>query len=219
MAHVKFSLIGASAALLALGACSTPPAGTPAVQDSQRVQNGAIIGGLLGATVGVLTSDDDILPTVLATAAAGAAVGGVIGHELDKQEAELRNSLDSDIGVVNAGDRLILTFPNDLTFATDSAALSPAIRGDLSTVAGSLQSYPGSSVRITGHTDSDGSAAHNQGLSERRAQAVADSIASGGVPYSRMAIVGAGENAPIASNLTPEGKAQNRRVEIEIIPQ
>ncbi len=219
MAHVKFSILGASAALVVLGACTPPPEGTPALQDSRRVQNGAVIGGLLGATVGVLTSDDDVLPTVLATAAAGAAVGGVIGHELDKQEAELRNSLDSDIGIVNAGDRLILTFPNDLTFATNSAALSPAIRGDLSTVANSLQSYPGSNVHITGHADSDGSAEYNQGLSERRAQAVANSIASGGVPYTRMSIVGVGESAPIASNLTTEGKAQNRRVEIEIIPQ
>lgn len=218
MADSKFHILGATVGLALLGACTTTTGQAPL--ESERVQNGALIGGLIGAGVGALTADDDVLPTVIATGAAGALLGGVIGNELDKQEAELRQELDnSAITIVNAGDRLIVTFPNDLTFATASAAITPLMRSDLATVADSLQRYPGSIVRVIGHTDSDGSADYNQGLSERRANAVADAIQAGGVPYSRLAVVGRGENDPVASNLTPEGKARNRRVEIEIIPQ
>ena len=150
----------------------------------------------------------------------GATAGSVIGNQLDAQERELRQSLANDsITIVNTGDRLILSFPNDLTFATDSAAISPAVQADLRQVAGSLVRYPNSTVQVIGHTDSDGDASYNQGLSERRANAVADQIQAGGVPYHRLRIIGLGEEQPVASNLTPEGKARNRRVEVVIIPQ
>ena len=73
-------------------------------------------------------------------------------------------------------------------------------------------------MQVVGHTDSDGEAAYNIGLSERRANAVADVLQSDGVPYNRLRTIGRGEEQPIATNLTPEGKAQNRRVEVVIIP-
>ena len=218
MAFTKTPFLGVAAVLGLLSACTDPGSYQPL--QSERVQNGAVIGGLIGAGVGALTADDDVLPTVLATGAVGALIGGVIGNELDKQAAELRQEIDNQsVTIVNAGDRLIVTFPNDITFATDSAVVAPALRSDLAAVSGSLQRYPGSIVRVIGHTDSDGDADYNQALSERRANAVADVIQAGGVPYNRLAIIGRGENDPVASNLTPDGKAQNRRVEVEIIPQ
>ncbi len=158
-------------------------------------------------------------PAVVAGAAAGALLGGVIGSQLDKQEAELRQNLSSSrITIVNTGDRLIVSLPNDLTFATDSAAISPAVTADLRQVSQSLVRYPDSTVQVVGHTDSDGEAAYNQALSERRANTVADQVQAGGVPYNRLRTLGRGEGQPVASNLTPEGKAQNRRVEIIIVP-
>ncbi len=219
MSFAKLPVIGALTAAVALSACNDPASyGAPG--GINRSQNGAIIGGLIGAGIGAATSDDDKAETIIGTAAAGALVGGLLGRELDKQAAELRQNLDNDsITVVNTGDRLVVSLPNDLTFATDSAAVSSAVRGDLRKVAGSLQRYPGSIVQVIGHTDSDGAAAYNYSLSERRANAVADEIAAGGVSYNRMRIIGRGEDQPVASNLTPEGKARNRRVEIVIIPQ
>lgn len=219
MSFAKLPVIGVLTAAVALSACNDPASyGAPG--GINRSQNGAIIGGLIGAGIGAATSDDDKAATIAGSAAIGALAGGLIGRELDKQEAELRQSLDNDaISIVNTGDKLIVSLPNDLTFATDSAAISSIVRGDLRKVAGSLQRYPGSVVQVIGHTDSDGAAAYNYGLSERRANAVADEMAAGGVSYGRMRIIGRGEDAPVASNLTPEGKARNRRVEIVIIPQ
>lgn len=81
-----------------------------------------------------------------------------------------------------------------------------------------LVNYPNSNVQIIGHTDSDGDATYNQGLSERRANAVADILQANGVSYNRIRTIGQGENNPVASNLTPEGKSQNRRVEIVVVP-
>ena len=134
--------------------------------------------------------DDDLDPAVL-----GAALGGEVG-----------------------GDRLIVTMPQDILFAVDSATVNSSLRGDLLTVANSLREYPRSRVQVVGHTDNTGSAAYNQGLSERRANSVADVLTSGGVSYDRIQAFGRGEDQPVASNLTTEGRAQNRRVEIVILP-
>ncbi|NIZ15743.1 OmpA family protein [Phaeobacter sp. HF9A] len=214
----KLPAVAALSAVVALAACTDP-----SVYDGDtgrsRTGDGAVIGGLVGAGLGALVGDGDAGAAV-GGAAVGALVGGAIGYDLDKQAKELRQSIDnSAITVVNTGDRLVVSLPNDLTFATDSSAISPAVRADLRQVAGSLQRYPGSVVQVIGHTDSDGAASYNYALSERRANAVADEIAAGGVSYSRMRIIGRGEDQPVASNLTPEGKARNRRVEIVIIPQ
>ncbi len=176
-------------------------------------------GGVIGAGVGAIANDSNPGLGALAGAAIGAAGGGLIGNQLDQQAAELRQQLANDgITVVNAGDRLIVTVPNDITFDTDSATVRPALRADLVRVGQNLVNYPNSNVQIIGHTDSDGDAGYNQVLSERRANAVADILQANGVSYARIATIGRGENQPIASNLTPEGKAQNRRVEIVVVP-
>ncbi|SCZ69510.1 OmpA family protein [Epibacterium ulvae] len=215
MAISKITMVAALVGALGLSACTDPSQLNSG--GTSKTENGALIGGLIGAGVGALASDS--AGGVIGTAAAGALVGGLIGNELEKQEAELRQTLANDqISIVNTGDRLIVTLPNDLTFATDSAQVSPAARGDLLKVADSLVRYPNSLVRVIGHADSDGEALHNLNLSNRRANAVADLIQAGGVPFNRINTVGRGEDEPIASNLTPEGKARNRRVEIIVIP-
>jgi len=113
---------------------------------------------------------------------------------------------------------LIVTLPQDILFATDSFAVRSDLRRDLNTVASNLQAYPDSTIQIVGHTDSDGDAAYNQQLSERRANSVADVLLDAGIPFSRIQTFGRGESQPLASNLDPAGKSENRRVEIVILP-
>ena len=154
----------------------------------------------------------------LAGGAIGAGGGAIIGNQLDRQEAELRQQLNNNVDIVNTGDRLIVTLPQDILFATDSAELSGSLVGDLRTVASSLNQYPGSVVQVVGHTDNVGDAGYNYDLSERRARSVAGVLISSGVSSSRIQTFGRGEDQPKASNLTPEGRQQNRRVEIVILP-
>lgn len=206
--------------VLVLSACTDPARLGVPDDPNQNTKQGAVIGGIVGAGVGALANSSDPGLGALAGAAVGAAAGGLIGNQLDKQAAELRQQLANDgITVTNTGDRLIVSVPNDITFDTDSAAVRSGLRSDLDKVAQNLLRYPDSSVQIIGHTDSDGDAGYNQGLSERRANAVADILQSGGVTYDRIVTIGRGEEEPIASNLTAEGKAQNRRVEIVVIPR
>ena len=111
-----------------------------------------------------------------------------------------------------------MSLPQDLLFATDSFSVRPDLQNDLYTVAGNLQNYPASTIQVIGHTDSDGDAVYNQQLSERRAGSVAGILMNAGVTPSRLQTIGRGESQPVASNLNETGKAQNRRVEIVILP-
>lgn len=201
--------------LLLATACTDPNA--VGGEDRQKTRQGALIGGLIGAGAGALASDDRAKGALIG-GAIGAAGGAVVGNALDRQEAELRQQLDSDVGITNTGDRLIVTMPQDILFAVDSFDIRPGLRQDLFSVADSLQRYPDTRVQVIGHTDSDGAASYNQRLSERRADSVANVLLSGGVRSSRINAFGRGEEQPVASNLTPTGKAQNRRVEIVIVP-
>lgn len=205
-------------ALLALTACVDP-----AYQqggERERTRTGALIGGALGAAVGVANADEKSgrLRGAMLGGAIGAGVGAGVGALLDRQAQELRGSLDSDIGVINTGDELIVRMPQDILFAVDSAQVQPALRRDLFALADSLQRYPDTTVTIVGHTDNTGSAAYNQDLSERRARSVGRVLANAGVEGFRLRTIGAGENNPIASNQTAAGRAQNRRVDITIRP-
>ncbi len=216
-APVALTLCGA----LVLSACSpTNPANLDGSTDpNKNTKTGAIIGGLVGAGIGAVTGGGNRTAAVLGGAALGAAGGAAIGNNLDQQEAELRQQLTNQgITITNTGDRLVVTFPNDITFDTDSFAIKPDLMPQLQTVAGVLTRYPNTRVQVVGHTDSDGSATYNLGLSQQRANAVADVLQAGGVGFERLSVIGQGEANPIASNLTPEGKAQNRRVEIVVIP-
>ncbi|WP_299138909.1 OmpA family protein [uncultured Tateyamaria sp.] len=216
---LKSPLIFSVGAIAALSACTDPAAlgtvGPNGEPINQKRNTGAAIGAASGALIGAVAGDRN---TALAGAVVGGLVGGAIGYDLDQQEAELRRDLNSNVTITNTGDRLIVSFPEAILFATGSFAVRPGLQADMGDLAGSLQRYPNSTVQIVGHTDSDGDAAFNQQLSERRANAVADVLMGQGVPFGRIQTFGRGESQPIATNLTPEGKAQNRRVEIVILP-
>jgi outer membrane protein OmpA-like peptidoglycan-associated protein len=204
------------AALMALAACDPYPAGDP---DQQRARTGILTGALIGGVLGATKeSGSDRLGNAVAGAAIGAVAGGAIGTLLDRQANELRGQVGNNVQIVNTGSELRVVMPQDILFATDSATLQPTLINDLRAVAQSLQRYPNSTVQVIGHTDNVGAASYNQDLSQRRAGAVASVLRDYGVPGGRIVSVGRGEDQPVASNLTPEGRAQNRRVEIIIRP-
>jgi outer membrane protein OmpA-like peptidoglycan-associated protein len=208
--------------LLALTACSTN-APTRIDDPNYRMQNGAVTGAVIGGLIGATTRGGDANAN-LRSAAVGAAIGGlggaVVGSVMDQQAADLRNSLGNpNVTVTNMGSYLMVNLPDDVLFATGSADVNTALRREISSIAANLMSYPNSSIKVLGHTDNVGTAALNMDLSQRRAQSVADILAGSGVPAFRLTTVGMGEDSPVASNLTPEGRAQNRRVEIIITPR
>jgi outer membrane protein OmpA-like peptidoglycan-associated protein len=203
------------ASAIGLTACTTGPAPS---NGQTRAVNGAVVGGMLGAFLGSTSKDDRLKNTVIG-GVFGSAVSAAIGATLDKQAADLRQSIgNSNISVTNAGDRLIVNMQQDVLFATGSAALRPDLTSDLRAVARNLMDYPASRIEVIGHTDNVGNAALNQDLSQRRAASVANVLVNNGVPAGRVATMGRGEDAPVASNLSDAGRAQNRRVEIIIRP-
>lgn len=208
-----------AAALMVTG-CTTTNPNTGETQ-SNRTGTGAAIGAAVGALAGMASGDggSSSRDRALIGAAAGAAAGGGIGAYMDRQEAELRESMQgTGIGVDRQGDNIILNMPSSVTFAFDSSDLTPAAQTALNDVSNVLQQYPETRVNIAGHTDSTGAADYNQQLSERRASAVGNYLAQTGVPGARLSMTGYGENQPVASNDTEQGRAQNRRVEITLTP-
>ena len=213
------TLLLATAAAFTLSACTSPETATD--NPRQRTQEGALLGGLVGALAGAATGGDSGERTrgALIGGLVGAGVGAAVGYNLDQQAAELQRDFANDrIQIINNGDFLVVRMPQDILFDFDSAVVKPALRADLVTLATSLQRYPGSTVQVVGHTDNTGSAAYNQTLSERRAGAVSDILIAAGVTATRIQSIGRGEDEPIADNLTSDGKARNRRVDITIRP-
>jgi len=205
----------AAVSAVALASCTDPSVQTN--DPNQRTKEGVVAGGIAGALTGLLVGGNT--KGAVIGGVVGAGVGAAVGYSLDKQAAELqRDFTNGRIQIINNGSSLIVRMPQDLLFATDSAQVAPTLQSDLGVLAQSLQKYPGSTVQIIGHTDNTGAASYNQDLSVRRANAVGSVLISNGVPGARISAIGQGENAPIASNLTAEGRAQNRRVDITIIP-
>lgn len=213
-AFSKAPLLAAAAALALTGCVNT------ASPEPNRTRDGAILGGILGGILGAASSDEDPGRAAALGAAAGAIAGGAIGQALDRQAADLRASLDNDqILIQNTGEELVVTMPEGILFDFDSAAIRAGLQSDLRALARNLQAYPDTSVQVLGHTDNTGSAAYNQDLSARRASAVAGVLLEAGVAPGRVRAIGLGEDQPVATNLTPAGRQQNRRVEIIITPR
>ena len=138
MISSKMTLAAALAGAMTLGAC-TQPMQPGDVDPNQRTKNGALIGAGVGALAGALSKGDgNRTEAAVKGALVGGAIGAGVGYSLDKQEAELRAAMDSRVVITNTGDRLIVSLPNDLTFATDSSAISSLVRSDLRKVAGSF---------------------------------------------------------------------------------
>ena len=212
---MKKMMIGMAAGVFMAGCTTNPYTGE---QQVSRTAGGAAIGALAGAGLGVLAGGDD-RRNALIGAGIGALAGGAIGGYMDQQEAELRGYLQgTGVSVTRQGNNIVLNMPSNVTFATDQDQVTPAFYNTLNAVALVLNKYNRTLVDINGHTDSTGSAQHNLGLSQRRAASVATYLGQQGVDGRRFAINGFGSSQPIASNATPDGRAQNRRVEIHLVP-
>lgn len=206
-------------AVVALTACEPTSLRDPN-NPNRNTQQGALIGAATGALIGIARGDNakERQRGAIIGAALGAGGGALVGNQLDKQEAELRAQMGNDVRITNTGDQLVVSLPQDILFATGSAQLTSSQQANLTALASSLNRYPNTTVNVIGHTDNVGDASYNQGLSQRRAQAVSGVLIGAGVAPRRINAIGRGEDQPIASNYTPDGRAQNRRVDVVITP-
>jgi outer membrane protein OmpA-like peptidoglycan-associated protein len=209
--------IGLVLATFPLSACVTDP------ETGNRTISKAAMGGIGGALGGYLLGDlvggrRDRTEKILG-AGIGAVAGAGVGYYMDEQERKLRQqTAGTGVNVIRDGDNLVLDMPSEITFGVDSANIDAGFRNTLDQVASTLTQYEKTYVDVLGHTDSTGSDAYNQGLSERRASAVADYLSTRGVQSARLAARGYGESQPKASNLDAAGRSANRRVEIRLVP-
>ncbi|GED22661.1 OmpA family protein [Halomonas halmophila] len=213
------SLVPVAVAVLLVG-CSTTNSNSGQTQRG-NTGTGAAIGAVVGAAAGALSGDGSSSrrDRALIGAAAGAAIGGGVGAYMDRQEEQLRRSMEgTGIGVERDGNDIVLNMPSSVTFGFDSSELTSSATSALNDVSRVLTEYTDTRINIAGHTDSIGDAGYNQQLSERRAQAVGQYLARSGVATSRLNMQGYGESQPVASNDTESGRAQNRRVELTLSP-
>lgn len=185
-----------------------------------KTAKGGIIGGLSGAVAGgvlgrVIGGKSGTAKGAIIGAVVGGTAGALIGRKMDKAAAALRRDLEG-AKVERVGEGIKITFASGILFATNSSTLTPAAAGNITELATTLQKYADTNVVIEGHTDSKGSDAINQPLSERRAQAVANNITSNGVDSGRIETKGYGSTQPVADNTSEAGRSANRRVEVAI---
>ena len=205
-------------AALASGCTTDAVTGEPrASRTAIGAVGGAGLGALAGAAVG--GSKNAQRNAVLIGAGIGALAGGAIGGYMDQQEAALRQELQATgVGIRRVGNELVLVMPSNITFATDSSTIEPGFTATLNSVSTVLNRFNQTLIDVYGHTDNTGSDAYNQQLSTARARSVANFLATRGVRQDRMIVSGFGESQPIATNASPAGREQNRRVEIRIVP-
>jgi outer membrane protein OmpA-like peptidoglycan-associated protein len=213
-------ILVATTAMVFITGCETLDPYTREEKTSQATK-GALIGAGIGAVVGLISGDDAVerRQRALIGAGVGALAGGAVGAYQDRQEAALRAELEgTGVSVTRIGDNITLNMPGNVTFATDSSDLSPAFFDVLNSVGKVLNEFNQTVVEVAGHTDSTGSDAYNQGLSERRAASVANYLRGRGIMTDRLITVGMGESRPVADNSTAMGRQANRRVEITMVP-
>jgi len=183
-----------------------------------KTQKGAAIGAGAGGTIGAIigkSAGNTALGAIIGGAVGGTA-GAFIGRKMDRQAAEIKQTVPGAT-VERQGEGILVKFDSGILFDVDKTALKSAAQTNLTNLATSLTNNPQTNILIVGHTDNTGSAAHNQDLSVRRAEAVKAYIGSHGVSGSRLTTTGKGFNEPIADNSTEAGRSQNRRVEIVIV--
>jgi outer membrane protein OmpA-like peptidoglycan-associated protein len=202
--------------VLGLSACVTDPntgqqkVSRTAIGGGVGALGGLLLGGLIGGGTGRIIG-----------AGIGGIAGGAVGYTYDKQIKELKEQTAGsgvDVTETDNGSAILVNLPDGVTFDVGSYSLRPEFRATLDKVAESLIQYPNSLIDVYGHTDSTGSDAFNQTLSENRARTVLNYLVSRGVPAARIRSQGFGETMPIASNDTADGRQKNRRVEIKIVP-
>lgn len=211
---LKRSFVFILIAVFAFACATTDDTGTDPNRKTKRgAAIGAVVGGVAGAVIGHQSGNKRTGAVV--GAATGAAVGAVVGRRMDKQEAELRQIEGVEVSRPSEGE-IEVRLTSDILFDYDSSALRPASRSTLNELADNFSQYPDNQIIVEGHTDSTGSEAYNQRLSEQRAANVADYLIDRGVAARNVIVYGYGESDPKASNATAEGRQLNRRVEIHI---
>lgn len=227
---IKIALAAAMTVAL-LGGCATggggyygqqqDPYGQQADPSYDRTKKGAAIGAAVGAVAGLLSGGDatERRQRALVGVGVGGLAGGAIGNYQDRQERELRNQMaGTGVNIVRNGDNITLSMPDNITFGFDSSSLQSQFYPVLDNLSNTLNQYNQTIIEVAGHTDSKGTDAYNQQLSVRRAEAVGNYLMGKGMMRDRFIITGAGESRPIASNDSESGRAQNRRVEITLVP-
>ncbi|MHC9086200.1 OmpA family protein [Luteimonas sp. RIT-PG2_3] len=209
------------ASAMLLSSCATYTGQTNDPNDPNRTRNNALIGAGIGAVAGLLSgsSATERRQHAMIGAGIGGLAGGSIGAYQDRQEAELRRQTQgTGIQVDRDGDVIKLNLPDGVTFDFGKADLKAQFHPALNNVASTLSQYNQTIVEVTGHTDSVGSDAVNQRLSEQRANSVSNYLIGRGLQRERFEIIGAGKQYPIADNATEQGRSLNRRVEIRVVP-
>ncbi len=211
MKHVLYTF----SLLVILNGCATLDPYTGEQKTSNAVK-GSVIGALSGAAIGAIAGKGK---GALIGAVAGAATGGGVGYYMDRQETILRQKLEgTGVRIQRNGNRLKLIMPGNITFASNSPNIHSGFYETLNSVTIVLKEFDSSSLDVVGYTDSTGGFQHNQTLSERRAASVANYLTGQGISRGRIADRGMGERYPIANNDTQQGRAVNRRVELDIRP-
>jgi len=219
----KIAITGITAGLVGvlLTSCASYTGQTNDPNDPNRTRNAALIGAAVGAAAGLASGGNATERRQRGTvgAAAGAALGAGIGAYQDRQEAALRRQMaGTGVEVERQGDNITLNMPSGITFDFAKSDLKPEFRPVLDNLATTLNEYNQTRIEVIGHTDSIGSDSVNMTLSQSRANSVAGYLGSRGVASSRMIVTGAGKTRPVASNDTEQGRAENRRVEITLVP-
>ena len=218
---MKKILIAATLGAFTLAGCTTHP-----FTGQQKISNtaggagiGAAGGALIGAIASAGDSSRDRRRAILLGAGLGTLAGGGVGLYMDRQEDKLRAQLrGTGVSVTRNGDEIILNMPSNITFAVDQSDIQPSFYSTLNSVALVLREFDKTLVDVYGHTDSTGGESYNLDLSNRRADSVTRYLTAQGADPRRFYSVGFGESRPIASNETEAGRAQNRRVEIKLVP-
>jgi len=207
MKKMRISLIMILSAVLILSGCAS----------WNKTQKGAVVGtaagGAMGAVIG-RASGNTALGAIIGAAVGGGA-GAIIGNQMDKQAEEIKKTVP-DAKVERVGEGIVVEFSSNVLFAFDRSDLSDDARTSLDKLVVVLNSYPDTNIEVQGHTDSKGSVAYNQSLSERRASAVTGYLAGKNIAGTRLSTIGFGEKLPKYENDTEEGRSQNRRVEFLI---
>ncbi len=203
------------AGVLLVAGCTTDP--FTGEEEMSKTGKGAIVGGAGGAIIGAISGSTQ---SALIGAGIGALAGGAVGLYMDRQEDKLREQLrGTGVSVTRNGDNIHLNMPGNITFETDSANVNSSFYPVLNSVTLVLNEFEKTLIQVVGHTDSTGAAEYNQRLSERRAESIRDYFVSRQITPVRIQTFGRGEMDPIASNETPEGRQQNRRVELVLVPR
>jgi outer membrane protein OmpA-like peptidoglycan-associated protein len=192
-----------------------------AVKNTNNTQRGAGIGAVAGGVLGAVLGNNlgkggnGAMGAVLGGVIGGLA-GGVIGNKMDKQAREIQTALPgAQVERVGEGIRLVLG-ENAVRFDTNKSTLTTAAKANLDKLVPVFQSYADTDIVIYGYTDITGKPEYNLTLSEQRAASVKAYLAGKGLNTSRFNTTGLGIADPIATNDTPEGRSQNRRVEFAI---